>query len=43
MHNDFRDSAHVDYDEAIRRLAETLGFEAFSQAHSGISVKHYSA
>ena len=30
MHDDFRDSPHVEYDIAIRRQAETLGFKAFS-------------
>ena len=43
MHDDFRDSTHIEYDTAIRRLAESLGFEAFSQSHSGISVKYYGA
>ena len=31
MHDDFRDSTHYKYDVALRRLAETLGFEAFSK------------
>ena len=43
MHDDFKDSTHIEYDTAIRRLAESLGFEAFSQSHSGISVKYYGA
>ena len=30
MHEHFKDSAHIEYDLAIRRLAETQGFAAFS-------------
>ena len=31
-HNDFLDTAHVEYDTSIRKMAETMGFEAFSSA-----------
>ena len=43
MHDDFKDSAHVEYDTAIRKIAETWGFAAFSSAHNGMSVIHYGA
>ena len=43
MHNDFTDSTHVEYELAVRKLAESIGFEAFSQAHTGMSVEHYGA
>ena len=43
MHDDFKDIMHVEYDPAIRRMAENMGFEAFSQSQSGISVKNYGA
>ena len=43
MHNDFKDSAHVVYDQAVRKRAESQGFAAFSAMNSGISVKHYGA
>ena len=42
MHNDFVDSTHVEYDISVRKLAETIGFKAFSQ-NAGMSVKHYGA
>ena len=43
MHNDFIDQAHTDYDEAIRKLAEEVGFAAFAKENRGISVIHYGA
>ena len=43
MHNDFINSTHVEYDMAIRKLVESIGFEAFSQKYTGMSVKHYGA
>ena len=43
MQDDFKDSMHIEYDIAIRRLADSLGFKAFSQTHLGISVKYYGA
>ena len=43
MTGDFKDSAHVEYDTAIRREAESVGFAAFTTAHTGISVLHYGA
>ena len=43
MHDDFKDSAHVEYDLTIRKLAESLGFEAFSQTNAGMSIKYYGA
>ena len=43
MHDDFKDSAHVEYDTAVRKAAETWGFAAFSSAHNGMSVIHYGA
>ena len=33
-HNDFVDSTHVEYNIAIRKLAESVGFEASSQKHA---------
>ena len=41
MHDDFRDGAHYEYDCAIRKLAEKLGFAAFSRDHQGTSITHY--
>ena len=43
MHDDFKDSAHVEYDSAIRKVAEVEGFAAFTSANNGISVIHYGA
>ena len=43
MHEHFRDSAHIEYDLAIRRLAETQGFAAFGSENNGISVTYYGA
>ena len=43
VHNGFVDSTHVEYDIAVRKLAESVGFEAFSQKDAGMSVKHYGA
>lgn len=43
MHDDFKDSAHVEYDTAIRKMAESMGFAAFSKAQNGTSVLHYGA
>ena len=37
----FRDSAHVEYVLAIRKLVENIGFEAFSNTHDSESVAHY--
>ena len=41
MNNDFYDSAHINYDNAVRKLAETEGFAAFAQGSNGASVIHY--
>ena len=41
MHDDFRDSTHGEYDMAVQRLVETVGFEAFSKAYAGLSVVDY--
>ena len=41
MYNDFYDSAHINYDNAVRKLAETEGFSAFAQGSNGASVIHY--
>ena len=38
MHDDFHDSAHFEYDMAVQRLAESIGFAAFSKAQAGLSV-----
>ena len=43
MHNDFLDAVHVDYDQSIRTLAETIGFEAFASQNQGGSIVHYSS
>lgn len=43
MHDDFKDSAHVEYDLAVRVVAETKGFGAFSKANTGMSVSFYGA
>ena len=43
MHDDFKDAAHVEYDAAIRKLAEAHGFAAFSKLYNGASVIHYGA
>ena len=40
--DDFKDSAHTDYDSAIRKQAESCGFAAFSKANTGTSVTYYS-
>lgn len=40
-YNEYMNSAHADYDLAIRKLAEKRGFEAFSSAHTGKSVLLY--
>ena len=42
-HNDFLDSAHVEYDVSVRKMAETVGFEAFTSSNTGSSVLHYGA
>ena len=39
--NCYKDSAHVDYVLAIRRMAEKIGFAAFSKENSGESIVHY--
>ena len=41
--NDFLDSAHVEYDVSVRKMAETMGFEAFASSKTGSSVLHYGA
>ena len=41
MLGDFRDSAHVEYDMAITRKEELVGFAAFDKEYTGISVLHY--
>ncbi len=41
MTGDFKDSAHVEYDMAIRRKAESVGFVAFTKSYTGISVLYY--
>ena len=38
MRDHFMDAALIEYDLAIRRLAETPGFAAFSKENNGISV-----
>ena len=43
MHEHFKDSAHIEYDLAIRRLAETKGFPAFDSENNGISVTYFGA
>ena len=42
-HNDFVDMAHVEYDLSIRKMAESMGFKAFSNSNNGSSVIHYGA
>ena len=37
----FKDCAHVEYDSAIRKLAEREGFAAFSRRNAGESIVHY--
>ena len=37
----FKDCAHVEYDNAIRKLAEIDGFAAFTRLYSGESIVHY--
>ena len=37
----FKDCAHVEYDSAIRKMAEREGFEAFSRRNAGESIVHY--
>ena len=39
--DDFKDSAHVDYDKDIRKLAEIDGFAAFDPKNTGLSIFHY--
>ena len=39
--DDFKDTAHIDYDCEIRKLAESIGFVAFSREFTGESVLHY--
>lgn len=39
--DEFKDCAHTEYDAEIRKLAETIGFAAFSKANNGESVLHY--
>ena len=41
MNNDFFDRTHITYDNAVRKLAETVGFSAFAQGSNGASVIHY--
>ena len=43
MHNDFVDQAHTQYDEAVRKLAENIGFAAFAKENRTLSVIHYGA
>ena len=43
MHDDFKDLTYVEYVLAIRKLAESIGFEAFPQNHASMSVKYYVA
>ena len=43
MHNDFVDQAHIEYDEAVRKLAEEIGFAAFAKENRTLSVIHYGA
>ena len=43
MRKHFKDAAHIEYDLAIRRLAETQRFAAFSSDNNGISVTYYGA
>ena len=37
----FRDGAHIEYDNAIHRLAEAEGFAAFGKEHNEISRVRY--
>lgn len=39
--SDFKDTAHVAYDSAVRKKAAVYGFSAFSEAYNGGSVIHY--
>ena len=41
MHDDFKDGAHYEYDCTIRKMAEKLGFAAFSRENQGTSITHY--
>lgn len=41
MHDSYKDTAHIQYDAAVRKEAEYKGFAAFSQANNGASVIHY--
>ena len=43
MHDDFKDLTHVEYNLAVRRFAENMGFEAFSSSQTGANVKYYGA
>ena len=38
MHNDFVDQAHTEYDEAVRKLEEEIGFAAFAKENRRLSV-----
>ena len=43
-HDDyFRDSVHVDYVMAVRKVAEHAGFAAFAKSNDTESVVHYGA
>ena len=39
--NDFADVAHAEYDIAIRKQAEEMGFAAFATANQATSIVHY--
>ena len=39
--NSYKDSAHVDYVLAVRRMAEKDSFAAFAKENSGESIVHY--
>ena len=41
MHDAYKDTAHTQYDAAVRKEAELMGFAAFGQANNGMSVIHY--
>ena len=41
MHNDFLDTAHIEYDLSIRIMAEEMGFSAFSSTNQRASVVFY--
>lgn len=39
--DEFKDTAHTEYDKDIRTLAETIGFAAFGKAHTSESILYY--